>query len=85
MAVHKLKIGSESFEAINRGNKTFELTLDDRDYQDGDILLLQEWNENTGFTRREITVVVTYLLKGKVFGLEDGYVLMSFQRIDADG
>jgi ASC-1-like (ASCH) protein len=85
MAVHKLKIGSENFEAINRGNKTFELTLNDRDYQDGDILLLQEWNEDVGFMGREITVVVTYLLKGGVFGLKNGYVIMSFQRIDSDG
>ncbi len=85
MAVYKLKTGSEKFEAINRGNKTFKLTLNDRDYQDEHILLLQEWNENTGFTRREITVVVTYLLKGGVFGLENGYVIMGFQKIDADG
>ncbi len=84
MAVHKLKIESENFKAINSGNKTFELTLNDKDYQDGDILLLQEWNEDTVFTRKEITVVVTYLLKGRVFGLESGYLIMSFQRIDID-
>jgi hypothetical protein len=85
MAVHKRKIGSENFEAINRGNKTFELTLNDRDYQEADILLLQEWNEDTGFTGREITVVVTYLLSGGILGLEEGYVIMSFQRIDSNG
>lgn len=85
MAVHKLKTWSEYFSPIHKGDKTFDLRVNDRDYQDGDILLLQEWNEHTGFTGREITVVVTYLLHGGMFGLVEGYVIMSFQRIDSNG
>lgn len=85
MTVHKLKTWSEYFQAVDKGDKSFELRVNDRNFQNGDILLLQEWNEDTGFTGNEITVVVTYLLEGGIFGLEEGYVIMSFQRIDTHG
>jgi ASC-1-like (ASCH) protein len=69
MTVHKLKTWTEYFQAINRGDKTFELRVNDRDFQNGDILLLQEWNEDTGFTGNEITVVVTRPLAKVVAGI----------------
>lgn len=85
MRIHPLKTWTEYFQAVNRGDKTFELRVNDRNFQNGDILLLQEWVEDIGFTGDVITVVVTYLLEGGIFGLEEGYVIMSFQRIDTHG
>jgi len=45
---HELKILPQYFRELYRGNKTFELRKDDRDYQVGDYLVLREYDgENT--------------------------------------
>lgn len=41
---HKLKIWPRMFDAVRRGDKTFEIRKNDRDYQTGDILELEEWD-----------------------------------------
>lgn len=48
MAVHHLKTWPTYFQAIKRGDKTFELRLNDRDFREGDTLFLQEWNPMKG-------------------------------------
>ena len=42
------------FEAILRGDKNGEVRLNDFDVQSGDTLVLDEWNQNTGYTGRSI-------------------------------
>lgn len=44
MAHHKLKTWPTFFEAVWRGDKTFEVRLDDRGYQKGDMVTLAEWD-----------------------------------------
>ena len=62
---HKLKIMSKYYEAILLGKKTFEVRIDDRPYSEGDTLLLQETvtPDGCGYTGREMTVEVTYILR----------------------
>ena len=38
MKLHELKIKEEYWNAILRGDKTFELRKNDRDYQVGDLI-----------------------------------------------
>ena len=38
------KVWPEYFEEILLGNKTFELRLNDFDVEEGDILILEEWD-----------------------------------------
>lgn len=60
--IHRLKTWPEYFVAIWNGLKPFEIRVNDRDYQVGDLLVLQEWNPNTSeFTGREVTAPVIYL------------------------
>ncbi len=47
MAEHELKTWPAMFEAVWRGDKTFEVRLDDRGYQKGDTVTLREWDRNT--------------------------------------
>ena len=58
---HELKIRPEFFEAIVRGDKTFEVRYNDRNYQLHDILVLQE-HDGENYTGRVIKAEVTYLL-----------------------
>ncbi|MEK7482626.1 MAG: DUF3850 domain-containing protein [Patescibacteria group bacterium] len=69
MAVVKKKVWPELFELIKSGKKNFELRLADFDIQEGDTLILEEWNpESKEYTGRTIEKEVKYVMK---FGLDD--------------
>jgi ASC-1-like (ASCH) protein len=70
-----LKILPEYYEAVKCGDKTFEVRLNDRDYQVNDVLHLQEFN-NGRYTGRELVVAVTYILDNPTY-CKKGYVIMS--------
>lgn len=63
MRVEK-KIWPEFFEKIQSGEKKFELRLADFDLNEGDILVLKEWDpEKEEFTGREIEKKVKNITK----------------------
>lgn len=65
MVVEK-KIWPEYFEAVEKGDKNFELRLADWDIKKGDTIILREWDpEKKSYTGREISRTVTYLIKTK--------------------
>lgn len=76
--IHELKILPEYFEAVDENYKRFELRKDDRDYQVGDIVALEEWDgeKYTGkFTSRKIE----YILRDcPQYGLADGFCILGF-------
>ena len=73
---HELKVWGSFFEALLDGTKNFEVRHNDRDFKPGDYLLLREWVENE-YTGRELIKCVTYVLKGGIFGVEAGYVVLA--------
>ena len=86
---HTLKTDREIFKAVQDGHKTFEIRKDDRGYQFGDILTLCE-TRYTGeemkigkpleYTGAAIDVEVLHILRGPIYGLEKGWVIMSIKR-----
>lgn len=75
---HKLKTWPVFYERVLTGDKHFEVRKDDRCFQAGDTLLLQEWDPETQqYTSRETRLSVTFVLHGGQFGIEPGYVVMS--------
>lgn len=74
---HYVKILPEYYRAIERGDKTFEVRYNDRNYQTYDVLHLQEWM-NGDYTGREITAEVTYLLDSPDF-CKDGFMVMAIK------
>ena len=82
---HKLKIMSKYYEAILLGKKTFEVRKDDRPYSEGDALLLQETvtSDGCGYTGREMTVDVTYILRDSDY-VKDGYCIMGIKIISTN-
>lgn len=74
---HSLKTWPEFFDAIKKGDKTFEIRKADRPFKRGETLILQEWDNNTKqYTGEELERVITYILPGGEFGLKKGYVAM---------
>jgi hypothetical protein len=46
MTTHKVKCWPSYFDAVARGDKTFEVRYDDRGYQAGDTIVLCEWDRD---------------------------------------
>lgn len=60
------KVWKEYFELIKAGRKKVELRLADFNIDEGDTLVLQEWDQDTQqYTGREIKVKATYIIKTK--------------------
>ncbi|TGE36869.1 DUF3850 domain-containing protein [Desulfosporosinus fructosivorans] len=80
---HYLKTHPEFFQDVKKRKKKFEIRFNDRDYQTGEILILQEFDPKTDdYTgASDITVLVTYSLSGSPF-LPDGYICMSINVLD---
>jgi hypothetical protein len=75
---HKLKTLTRHFEDIRKGAKKAEARFNDRGFQIGDSLVLQEWDERRKeYTGREMEMEVTHILEGAQFGIEDGFCVMS--------
>jgi ParB family chromosome partitioning protein len=82
--IHQLKCERQYFEAVAAGRKTFEVRQNDRDYQEGDFLALNEITagEDTPagyvYTGRSCLVQVDYILEDEQY-LQPGYVCMAIK------
>ena len=66
MATINKKVWRGYFEEIAAGRKKFELRLADFEVNEGDTLILEEWDKDKKeYTGRKIEVVATYILKTK--------------------
>lgn len=74
---HTLKCLEPYFEAIVRGDKTFEVRRDDRGFQCGDVLILQKHDGVRFVDYVSVRRRVLYVLTGGQFGIESGYVVMA--------
>ena len=62
---HKLKIWPQYFQPVLNGRMRCQLRRNDRDFQVGDHLLLQEWwiyPADSGYTGREVEVRVDHIM-----------------------
>lgn len=63
--IHK-KVWKEYFEKILAGKKKFELRLADFEVNEGDTLVLEEWDKNKQeYTGRKVETTATYIIKTK--------------------
>lgn len=76
--IHEVKILQEYYDAVDKGLKTWEYRFNDRNYTEGDILILKEWNGDK-FTGRRLMVQIAYILRD-FFALPDGWVIMSIKK-----
>lgn len=75
--IHRLKTWPVHFEDVADGNKTLEVRINDRDFQVGDRLILQEYQPvNDEYSGLVAVRDITHILE-KHAGLKDGFVAMS--------
>jgi hypothetical protein len=83
MTEHKLKIWPEYYAAVINDTLRSCARRNDRDYQVGDILVLNEWDPvREYYTGCVCHRRVTYVLHGGMFGIHPGYVVLSMAPID---
>ena len=79
--IHKLKTIQPYFNRCWEQSKTFEIRLNDRDFQKGDTIVLQEYEKISDvqgrYLGREIYGTITYVLQNYP-ALQEGYVAFSF-------
>lgn len=77
MTTHTLKTWPTFYEAVLDGRKTFEVRRgNDRTYQVGDLLDLQEWDPETkAFTGRRLLRRITYVMHGAPILPDDCWVM----------
>lgn len=81
---HKLKCWTPYYEAIVAGEKKFDVRRDDRGFQKGDLVLLQQCEIGSGYVCGScgqpyaIEKKIQYILTGGQFGIEPGYVVLGF-------
>ncbi|MDE6148585.1 MAG: DUF3850 domain-containing protein [Ruminococcus sp.] len=83
MKTHKLKLNIEFCDAVLRGEKTFEIRYDDRNYKVGDLIKFAAVNNREKYIHHEIknhTYKITYILSGWV--LKDGYVALGIKEAE---
>lgn len=74
--IHELKILPEYFNAVLNGDKSFEIRLNDRNYQIEDEVLLKEYLPDNGFTGREVARTITYVTD---YAQRENYVVFSIK------
>ena len=80
--VHFLKTWTVYFDDVEKGTKTWELRLNDRNFKVGDHLVLMRYSDkNSRFTGRMLQFEVTHIFHGNTFGVVDGWCIMSIKPV----
>ncbi len=89
--IHDLKIWPHQFDDVDSGLKTFEIRLNDRAYQVGDILRLCEFRPKVGtYTGRECKRKIVYRIDASdrneapwERGLQPGWCVLGLGDVEA--
>jgi hypothetical protein len=79
--VHNLKTWPQFFKEVKNGNKPFEVRKNDRHFEVGDTLILEEYDPNKGmYTGAWLPVLVTYKLDDIHF-VKENFVILGIKDI----
>lgn len=79
--IHFLKIAPGHFAAVTAGEKKAELRMNDRNFKNGDFILLREWRDE--FTGNVLLAKITHLLPVGDFIITGGnWLVMSISLVD---
>lgn len=72
--LHELKTDCGYFEETAKGNKLFEVRVDDRPYELGDFIALNEWDGSV-YTGRCLLLKISSVLRARAF-VKEGFVTL---------
>lgn len=77
---HALKTWPEYFKLAREGKKRFELREDDREFKEGDKIILQEYDPSAKkYSGEEVTFQCGFILRGPTFGLKKGSCIIQLE------
>lgn len=79
---HELKTINPHFKNLWCGVKKFEIRKNDRDFKEGDVLILKEYEpESDTYTGRFLKCRITHVLADDDYpmGLKEGYCILSLR------
>lgn len=86
MSTHELKSWPEPFDATASGKKRHEYRRYDRDFKEGDRLVLLRYDpKEKKYTGESLVLSVTYVTYGPSFEIPKGYCVMSVQEEKVKG
>lgn len=74
MKTHMLKINTDYYEFVVLGKKNAEVRYNDRHYETGDRLVLEEWT-GSEYTGRKVSRVIIGMFRLDRFGMKDWVLL----------
>lgn len=77
MKLHLLKSYPYNFQMVVDKTMSFQLRFADRDYRVDDLIFLEEYSGDTGYTGRTQLAKINNIILGD--GLEDGYVILNME------
>ena len=75
---HHLKCETEYYQAIERGEKKFELRKNDRDFKVGDVVYLDEVLNGIATGRTLPYIEIQYVFTGGKYGLPEDYCIFNW-------
>jgi len=77
--LHKIKSWPKEFQSVLDGDKRHKVRRNDRNYQQGDYIILQEYNPKLEeYTGREIRAVIYNITQPGTFGLPNDICVFTF-------
>ena len=82
MKIHRVKCFNRWFNEVTSGLKMFEVRRNDRDYQVGDLIELNE-TKDSEYTGRAALYEISYVLMSSEFpdGIKDGFVIIGLKPV----
>lgn len=78
--IHKLRTDPDEFRAVLACRCTHSIRRNDRCFQEGDRVLLQEWIPATGlYTGSEVLCLITYVTPGGKWGIPADRCVLSIR------
>ena len=83
MKIHELKVWDTYYDSLESGQKNFEVRKNDRNFQVGDLLLLNCFNpKKETYNGEKCLRRITYILHGDKFGIEKEYCVIGLKIIE---
>jgi hypothetical protein len=83
VTTHHLKCWPASFQAVVLGEKRAEFRFDDRKFQAGDVVILNEYEPTAHkYTGRSHTALITDVQRGPDWGIPVDYAMLSIVAAD---